>query len=239
MHFKRALSGFTQNRYGEGRASIRAIPASAEPAGASRIGAETRLGAPELHAANAPPARSSRRFGALGWVIAAAILVIAVSVGLVERNAQRSEIASAGLVDEVFDQHIAFLAANHPPQVLSSDKHTVKPWFQGKIPFSFNLPENLPGDTALDGANVTYLHNQPVAQLFYSIGRHRVSIFVMAANVPRGALALSAEHSGFHVRSFHTPDLDVVAVSDADPARLSSLVNMIEKAQEGNQEQSK
>ena len=42
------------------------------------------------------------------------------------------------------DLHIATLAANQPPQVISSDRHTVKPWFQGKLPFSFNLPENLP-----------------------------------------------------------------------------------------------
>ena len=202
-------------------------------------GTETRFRAPELHAANTPPARSGRRFGALGWAMAATVLLIAVSVGLVQRNAQRAQIASAGLVNEVFDQHIAFLAANNPPQVLSTDRHTVKPWFQGKIPFSFNLPENLPGDTTLDGANLTYLHNQPVAQLVYSIGRHRVSVFVMAANAPLGAYALPAEHAGFHVRSFRTPDLEVIAVSDADPARLSGLVNMIEAAQTGAQKQSK
>jgi anti-sigma factor RsiW len=99
----------------------------------------------------------------------------------VHRAAQRAELASAertGLVTEVFDQHVATLARNVPPQVVSNDRHTVKPWFQGKIPFSFNLPQGLPNDTTLDGANLTYLRNQPVAQLLYSISKHRVSVFV-------------------------------------------------------------
>ena len=92
----------------------------------------------------------------------------------------------AALMTEVSDQHIATLAANLPPQVLSSDRHTVKPWFQGKIPFSFNLPEGLPADTKLEGANLVYLHNRPVAQLLYDIGRHRVSVFVQQRTVWRG-----------------------------------------------------
>ena len=130
---------------------------------------------------------------------------------------------------KVCDQHIATLAANQPPQVLSS-RHTVKPWFQGKLPFSFNLPDNLPGDTKLDGANLTYLHNRPVAQLLYSIGRHRVSVFVEEKSAsPRDPMQTG--HSGFHIAGFHTSDLEVIAVSDVDPARLASLVRAIEQVQ--------
>jgi anti-sigma factor RsiW len=114
--------------------------------------------------------------------------------------------------------------------VLSSDRHTVKPWFQGKLPFSFNLPEGLPSDTTLDGANLTYLHNRPVAQLLYSIGRHRVPVFVQQSTGGAIPTGLSAEHAGFHVASFSTDDLDVVAVSDVDPARLSNLLTAIEHA---------
>jgi hypothetical protein len=119
--------------------------------------------------------------------------------------------------------------------VLSSDRHTVKPWFQGKLPFSFNLPEGLPSDTTLDGPNLTYLHNRPVAQLLYSIGRHRVSVFVQQSNGGAIPTGLSAEHAGFHVASFSTDDLDVVAVSDVDPARLSNLLTAIEHANGSSQ----
>ena len=191
----------------------------------------------ELHT-TPTQSRSSWQFGSLGWATAAALLLVAISIGFIQRNMQRSRIASAqhvALVNEVFDQHVATLAASLPPQVLSTDRHTVKPWFQGKIPFSFNLPENLPGNTTLDGANLTYLDNQPVAQLLYSIGKHRVSVFVRQKPGAAQANGLRTDHSGFHVMGFDTGDLEMVAISDADPAHLAELGNVIRQAQTGVQ----
>jgi anti-sigma factor RsiW len=148
---------------------------------------------------------------------------------------QTASTERATLLTEVSDQHIATLAANLPPQVLSSDRHTVKPWFQGKIPFSFNLPDGLPDDTRLEGANLTYLHNRPVAQLLYSIGRHRVSVFVQQRIEGAQATKPVVEHAGFHMASFSTDELDVVAVSDVDTARLTGLLGMIQRAQVGKE----
>ncbi len=169
-----------------------------------------------------------------GCVIAFALLLVIGSMALIQRNSYRAAIESsryAGLVTEACDQHIATLASNLAPQVISSDRHTVKPWFQGKIPFSFSLPENLPDDTKLEGANLTYLGNQPAALLLYSIGKHRVSVFVLqktGTGIPDG---FSREHEGFHVIGFSTDELEAVAVSDVDPIRLSALVGMIEQSQ--------
>jgi anti-sigma factor RsiW len=175
--------------------------------------------------------RHARGFVAYGWAAAAALLLACVSLFVIERDTRRASAENAGLVTEVCDQHIATLAANAPPEVISSDRHTVKPWFQGKLPFSFNLPQNLPGDTTLDGANLTYLHNQPAAQLLYSIGKHRVSVFVQQGMIVAVPDLLTADHSGFHVTGFRTADLEVTAVSDVDPARLSDLARLIEQAQ--------
>jgi anti-sigma factor RsiW len=177
---------------------------------------------------------SQWRFGSLGWAAAALLLLVSASLMLVQQGTRQAEIASAehtALVTEIFDQHIATLAGSLPPQVLSTDRHTVKPWFQGKIPFSFNLPESLPNGTTLDGANLTYLHNQPVAQLLYSIGKHRVSVFVREQRGPRSANSLTAEHSGFQVMDFSTHDLEIIAVSDVDPVRLAELGSAIRQAQ--------
>jgi anti-sigma factor RsiW len=160
---------------------------------------------------------------------------------LLQRVTQRAERVSAeqaALVTEVFDQHVATLAGNIVPQVVSTDRHTVKPWFQGKIPFSFNLPQGLPNDTTLDGANLTYLRNQPVAQLLYSIGKHRVSVFLRQKSGGAAGNELETERSGFHVMGFSTNDLEVVAVSDVDPARLAELVNAFTHAQIGDLQQS-
>jgi anti-sigma factor RsiW len=174
-------------------------------------------------------------FWSPGWVVAAAVLLVSASLIFVQRTTRTAEVASAensALVTEVFDQHLATIAGNLPPQVLSSDRHTVKPWFQGKLPFSFNLPESLPAGTTLDGANLTYLHNRPVAQLLYSIGKHRVSVFVRERRGPAGP-ALTIAHSGFQVMGFETNDLDVTAVSDVEAARLGELVSAIRGGQRG------
>jgi anti-sigma factor RsiW len=171
---------------------------------------------------------------AWGWVAAAVLLLVSASTMMVQRTARKAEISSAehaALVTEVFDQHVATLAGSLPPQVVSTDRHTVKPWFQGKLPFSFNLPESLPRDTTLDGANLTYLHNQPVAQLLYTIGKHRVSVFLREKPGAASADESAAEHAGFHVIDFSTNELDGVAVSDVDPARLAELVTAIRQAQ--------
>jgi len=174
-------------------------------------------------------------FASYAWASVAALVLVFASIYFMQRTFGRDSVAAAqftGLVTEVCDQHIATIAANAPPEVVSSDRHTVKPWFQGKLPFSFNLPQNLPGDTTLDGANLTYVRNQPAAQLLYSIGKHRVSVFLrQRAGTADGGR--EAERSGFHVTGFRTGDLDVLAVSDVDEARLADLVGRIEAVQGG------
>jgi anti-sigma factor RsiW len=170
-----------------------------------------------------------------GWAAAAALLLVSIGIALVQHNWSQTATASAqyaALATEACDQHIAALAANSPPEVISSDRHTVKPWFQGKLPFSFNLPENLPGGTTLDGANLTYIHGRPSAQLLYSIGKHRASVYLQQRSGDKITNGLPPDHSGFHVASFRTRDLDGIAVSDVDLARLSDLVSIISQAQE-------
>ena len=181
--------------------------------------------------------RPSGRSATAGWATAAAILLVIFSgLILMQQGRQRTELATLeyqAQVSEVSDLHIATLAAGLGPQVVSSDRHTVKPWFQGKLPFSFNLPENLPGDTKLDGANLTYLHNQPVAQLLYTIGRHHVSVFLTERRAGEPTAVKQSEHSGFKVTSVGVGDLDIVAVSDVDSARLAELVSLIRTVQTG------
>jgi len=177
-----------------------------------------------------PRERPARNFSSWGWATAVAMLLLFATLFLVQRNTQRTS-ANTALTAEVADLHIATLAANAPLEVISSDRHTVKPWFQGKIPFSFNLPTNLPADTTLDGANLTYLRNQPTAQLIFSIGRHRVSVFLQQTTKSPLATRLLADHSGFHVAEFRTGDLDAVAISDVEPSRLASLAELIAQAQ--------
>jgi anti-sigma factor RsiW len=108
----------------------------------------------------------------------------------------------------------------------------VKPWFQGRLPFSFNLPEPsaLPPDTALQGADMTYLQGQPAALLLYTIHQHKVSVFVtQRGNHPA---TLPGIMQGFSIDQQATPDLRLVAVSDVNPAELHALATILARVQD-------
>ena len=70
-----------------------------------------------------------------------------------------------------------------------------------------------------------------MAQLLYSIGKHRVSVFVRERQGTPGGSELTTARSGYQVMEFTTNDLEVFAISDVDAARLAELVNVIRKAQ--------
>lgn len=202
-----------------------ALPAAVEERLQKTITGETRS-YPAPRNASGP-----RKWMAVGgWVAATAMLLVLLGWNLVQRT-QRSSAEVASLAAEASDIHIATLASSAPPQVLSSDRHTVKPWFQGRLPFSFNLPETLPADTRLDGANLAYLVDQPVAQLLFSLGRHRASVFVQKKRSPDRQQTITTSHAGFRVIALGSGDLEFVVVSDAEPARILALAMALRDAQ--------
>jgi anti-sigma factor RsiW len=117
--------------------------------------------------------------------------------------------------------------------VISTDRHTVKPWFQGRLPFSFNLPDSaaLPPDTTLKGADLTYINGQPAALLLFMIHKHEVSIFLAQRTGGPILTALPSTRSGFAIHSATTHDLSIIAVSDVNPSDLNLLVAALVRAQ--------
>jgi len=139
---------------------------------------------------------------------------------------------AADLSAEILDQHLAVLLDASSPEVLSSDRHTVKPWFQGKLPFAFNLPEEnaLPADSALLGADVSYIEGRPTAHLLFSIHKHRVSAFVSQADLLEYPF-LSKSRSGFQIVHAEAASLGFVAVSDVNRPELEALMRTLIEAQ--------
>lgn len=158
--------------------------------------------------------------------LAAAILLAVTFVGLWGRRQPNA------LTAELLDQHLAALSSGATPQVLSSDRHTVKPWFQGRLPYSFNLPEPnaLPADTVLRGADLAYIEGKPSALLLFSIHKHEVSVFLTKRtdgfNLPERSV-----RNGFAMRTVTTAELRLTAISDVNPAELEALVNCLAKVQ--------
>jgi anti-sigma factor RsiW len=159
--------------------------------------------------------------------LAAALLLVAVSFAT--WSAGRAHNA---LTAELLDQHLATLSAAATPQVLSTDRHTVKPWFEGKLPFSFNLPDTdaLPPGTTLKGANLTYLGDHPAALLLFTVGKHQVSVFV----TDRSSVSTPAAstRSGFALRSTTAGDLRLIAIGDVDPPQLDRLLASLASVQQ-------
>jgi anti-sigma factor RsiW len=169
------------------------------------------------------------RSGAWSALAACLFLVIGVAVWRVQRRPEP-------LAAELLDQHLQSLSATALPQVLSEDRHTVKPWFQGKLAFSFNLPEpaDLPAGTTLRGANLAYLHGQPAAVLFFTMRNHQVSAFLSQRD--RGATGIARSSSvstrlGFTIESQDADYLTVTGVGDVSPADLHKLVSTLVQAQ--------
>ena len=107
------------------------------------------------------------------WVAAAVLGVLVLSTAVWFQRARGDQEMS-----ELADLHVSTLASANPVDVVSSDRHTVKPWFQGKLPFSFNLPELHGGPFQLLGGRVTYFQRNPGAHLLFQYREHRISVFL-------------------------------------------------------------
>jgi len=133
---------------------------------------------------------------------------------------------------ELADLHVATLASATPVDVISSDKHTVKPWFQGKIPFTFNLPD-LPGsEFSLIGGRVTYLEQTPGAQLIYQVRKHEISVFIF----PEHALPMPSLLAGpvnalsFNTESWTQNGLRYFVLGDASADDIRALSKLLRDA---------
>ena len=123
----------------------------------------------------------------LGWIFAAAAVVVLV-VGALTSTYVGSRSGRDHVFSEIADLHVATLASSSPVDVISSDRHTVKPWFQGKIPFAFDLPELQNSEFSLLGGRMTYLDQTPGAHLIYDVRKHHISVFVFQERSLRARL---------------------------------------------------
>jgi anti-sigma factor RsiW len=167
------------------------------------------------------------------WVPAlVAVVVVLVAVVAVGRWYQRSR--SQQLLAELADIHVADLASPTPVDVASSDRHTVKPWFQGKLPFTFDLPELQGTGYTLVGGRMAYLQHEPGAHLLYDVGAHHVSVFIFRER-PEIERAFPVQDStsrvlSFHVESWAAGGLRYFAFSDASPEAIEGLCRLLKQA---------
>lgn len=179
----------------------------------------------------AAPAPSPARWRWLPAFATAAVAVLVIASAFV-LTTHRNRLAERQLISELVDQHVATLASSSPVDVISSDRHTVKPWFQGKIPFTFNLPELQGSPFVLIGGRVTYLDQSPGAELIFRVRQHQISVFIFQERGLSDARVNQAMKSAlsFEVRSWDQNGLRYFVVGDASPQDLDKLSEMLKAA---------
>src|ERR1700682_84702 len=160
------------------------------------------------------------RFGFV-WMTATAAIAILAVVGLTATYNERERVRTEQVYSEVADLHVATLASSSPVDVISTDRHTVKPWFQGKIPFAFDLPELQHSEFSLLGGRMTYLDQTPGAHLIYDVGKHHISVFVFQERALPARLnenSLSPKQLPFNMETWSQGGLRYFVVGDASAA---------------------
>jgi anti-sigma factor RsiW len=149
-----------------------------------------------------------------------AALAVALGIGMLHSQPSREDL----LVDQAVANHVRSLQVGHQVDVASSDQHTVKPWFNGKIDYAapaFDLAgEGFP----LVGGRLDYFDGEPIAVLVYRHRLHTINVFVRPGTdasprtVPR-----TLDRRGFAVERWTKDGMEFWAVSDADAATLAQL----------------
>jgi anti-sigma factor RsiW len=173
-----------------------------------------------------------RRSFRLGWTLAAAAAVVLV-VGTLTSTYLGNRSGKDQIFSEIADLHVATLASSSPVDVLSTDRHTVKPWFQGKIPFAFNLPELQNSEFSLLGGRMTYLDQTPGAHLIYDVRKHHVSVFVFQERSLPARLSDSApqpDKLSFNIETWSQGGLRYFVIGDASAADIDSLARLFKAA---------
>ena len=181
----------------------------------------------DLRAASRPvavPARTAAR--PWRWLSAAAA-VIAVAGGTWIVATLPRDSGNEAAAREVVSGHIRSLLASHLTDVASTDQHTVKPWFSGKLDFSPPVTDFASADYPLIGGRLDYLQGHPVAALVYTHRKHVINVFVWPASGAREEVAPAVTQRGFHaIRAAHA-GMAYWVVSDLNPEELAAFARML------------
>jgi len=171
-------------------------------------------------------ATTNQRSFWMQFALAAALIVALAAGGLLYRDHTRD------ITREIADIHLNEISSANPVEVISTDMHTVKPWFQGKVPFTFNLPELANSPFTLTGGRVVYLHGSPCALLVFQYRLHRISVIIG----PESALATSDGQrqlpNGFRMVSWNKNGYSYVTIGDAGMDVIGDLSGRMRAVQE-------
>jgi len=132
------------------------------------------------------------------------------------------------LTKEAISAHVRSLMADHLTDVASSDRHTVKPWFNGRLDFSPPVTDLTERGFPLVGGRLDYLDNRPVAALVYRRQQHLINLFVWpSAQAPQQAARKPVTQQGYHQIRWAAAGMAFLAISDLNERELEEFVGLV------------
>jgi anti-sigma factor RsiW len=213
------------------------VACSSETLARQRLKAETRLAGQRFTPSAEFASRLRKRFEPKrprfiwlpAFAGAAAILLVMVWLGI----GWRDRAVHQQVVTQLVDQHVASLASEHPVDVISTDAHTVKPWFSGKVPFSVDVPNLAGTQFELVGGRVAYLQQTPAAQLIFTVRKHRISVFMLrdhGAVTILGSDTSPVRRTAFNTQTWVEDGIRYFAISDVNPQDVRRLCELLKQA---------
>jgi len=204
-----------------------ALGFAASPALRSRI--DAAIPAPAVSTPRPAPVATapSRRLLLKGFALGTALSAAAAAgvVVLMQRADQEQQI-----LDDAVSAHLRSLQAGHLTDVPSSDQHTVKPWFNGRLAVAPPVVDLAAQGFTLLGGRLDYIDGKPVAAIVYRRRAHIINLFVaQTADLERGA-ARHATVQGFNIRRWTEQGLRFIAISDISADELQEFGAKIEVA---------
>jgi len=150
----------------------------------------------------------------------------AVILGFVLFQTTRT-VRSDAIVDQVVANHVRSLLAAQLVDVVSSNQHTVKPWFDGKIDFAPEVRDLSASGFPLVGGRLDYLDGKTVAALVYQRNKHPINLFITPATASRSTSSTVTTRRGYNVVSWTNSGMSYWAVSDLNQAELREFTELV------------
>jgi anti-sigma factor RsiW len=164
-----------------------------------------------------------RHYSFVGAAAAAVLFVAIIVKGVLPLGSSASELTAR----EVLDDHLRSLTENHLTDVLSSNQHTVKPWFDGRLTFAPPVQDFASEGFPLVGGRLDYLDNRPVAAVVYRRRQHVINLLISPAEQAADTLPVIQIRGGYNIVHWTSSGMVYWAVSSLSAGELGKFAQLV------------